>query len=214
MLGNERTIHMSKRRYRHLTVAVQAGIMLGALGMFTPVWADSPQPTLPTGGISSTAIITESGNTMTVDGQVERNIIAWNTFDIDKGNVVRFGGNNSYLNYVVGSKLSEIYGSITGVNGSKPDVYLFNPNGIIFGEDAQINVGSLYASTKNLTMEDLQAFDEQGTVPTGGAVGDIVNRMESNLSGMNITLEGDTVTFNRYKDGKVNPGDATNVYRR
>ena len=192
-------------------MAVQAGLMLGALGMFSPVWADTP-PVLPTGGISSTAIITSSGSAMTVDGQSAHNVIAWDTFSIGRDNSVTFTGKNAYLNYVTGSSLSEIYGSILG---DKADVYLFNPNGIIFGETANINVGSLYASTKKLKEEDLLAFEQGGTMPLKGAIGgNVVNNMTTALDNMTITLEGDTVSFSNTKLNEAGtelsaPGTAT-----
>ena len=131
-----------------------------------------------------------------MDGQAARNVIAWDSFSIGQGNSVTFGGTYDYLNYVKGNSLSEIYGSMSGGG----NIYLVNPNGIIFGESASINVGSLYASTRNMTEADLAAFAETGEL--GGVVspgGNIVNRMESDLKNMNITLEGDTVSFAKSK---------------
>ena len=141
--------------YRHLSYAVQAGLMVGALGLFMPAaWATPEATQLPTGGLSPTAAITASGANMTVDGKAANNVIAWDSFSIGANAAVNFTGSHNYLNYVTGRSLSEIYGTMSGGG----NVYLFNPNGIIFGENANINVGSLYASTKKLDMEDLQAF--------------------------------------------------------
>ncbi len=182
--------------YRHLSYAVQAGLMVGALGLFMPAaWATPEATQLPTGGLSPTAAITAAGANMTVDGKAANNVIAWDSFSIGANAAVNFKGNHNYLNYVTGRSLSEIYGTMSGGG----NVYLFNPNGIIFGENANINVGSLYASTKKLDMEDLQAFAQGKDMPLAGeVVGDVVNRMKTNLSNMTITMEGDVVSFANY----------------
>ena len=194
--------------YRHLSYAVQAGLMVGTLGLFMPAaWATPAATQLPTGGLSPTAAITASGAKMTVDGHAANNVIAWDSFSIGANAAVNFTGNHNYLNYVTGRSLSEIYGTMSGGG----NVYLFNPNGIIFGESANINVGSLYASTKKLDMEDLQAFAQGKDMPLAGeAVGDVVNRMKTNLSNMTITMEGDVVSFANYDatTGKLGKGSA------
>lgn len=194
--------------YRHLSYAVQAGLMVGTLGLFMPAaWAAPAATQLPTGGLSPTAAITASGANMTVDGKAANNVIAWDSFSIGANAAVNFTGSHNYLNYVTGRSLSEIYGTMSGGG----NVYLFNPNGIIFGESANINVGSLYASTKKLNMEDLQAFAQgKDMLLTGEVVGDVVNRMKTNLSNMTITMEGDVVSFANYDaiTGKLGQGSA------
>ncbi|MGE3535248.1 MAG: filamentous hemagglutinin N-terminal domain-containing protein, partial [Parachlamydiales bacterium] len=73
-------------------------------------------------------------------------IINWESFSISQGEITRFvmpGKESAVLNRVVGGNLSEIYGHLEA-NGK---VFLINPKGIIFGEDAQINAASFFAST-------------------------------------------------------------------
>ncbi|MBQ7497032.1 MAG: filamentous hemagglutinin N-terminal domain-containing protein, partial [Selenomonas sp.] len=125
---------MSRRKYRTLSLAVAAGLMMGAVGLFQPVAYARGGGMLPTGGVSATAAIASDGRDMTVDGQAARNVIAWDSFSIGQGNSVTFGGTYDYLNYVKGNSLSEIYGTMSGGG----NIYLVNPNGIIFGESASI----------------------------------------------------------------------------
>ena len=55
-------------------------------------------------------------------------------------------------NRVTGGNASEIYGSRTsGVNGT---IFLVNPNGILFGENSYVDVGSLVASTMDIEQDD------------------------------------------------------------
>ena len=71
-------------------------------------------------------------------------------FNIDTGETLRFFSMNNFNNViarVTGNSISNIDGSITNlVPGS--DLWLMNPNGFIFGQNASINVaGSFYAGT-------------------------------------------------------------------
>ncbi|WP_155255017.1 filamentous haemagglutinin family protein [Bradyrhizobium elkanii] len=79
-------------------------------------------------------------------------ILNWNSFNVGARTTLIFDqqGNASWvaLNRVVGSTSpSQILGNIKA-DGS---VYVINQNGIIFGGASQINVGSLIASTANIT---------------------------------------------------------------
>ncbi|MDG1138156.1 MAG: filamentous hemagglutinin N-terminal domain-containing protein [Opitutales bacterium] len=76
-------------------------------------------------------------------------IVNWESFDIGHGALVDIVQPNidaAMLSRVVGSNLSEIHGSLNA-NGH---LYLINPNGIIFGSDAQVDVHALIASSLDL----------------------------------------------------------------
>lgn len=110
---------------------------------------------LPTAGVvtSGAAIINTPINTnaMTVDQSTQNAIINWGSFNIGAKASVDFKMPNStsqVLNRVAaGSGLSQIYGKLTA-NGQ---VYLINPNGILFGSGSQVNVNSLVASSLNIS---------------------------------------------------------------
>jgi filamentous hemagglutinin family protein len=83
-------------------------------------------------------------------------IINYSAFDISRHEKVRFIQNSNsscVLNRVVGNDPSQIFGSLES-NGK---VFLVNPNGIYFGADSTVNVGSFIASTLDLADEDFLA---------------------------------------------------------
>ncbi len=79
--------------------------------------------------------------------------IDWTSFNIASGSRVDFlqpDANAIALNRVIGSDGSKIMGQLNA-NGR---VFLINPNGVLFGKTAKVNVGGLVASTLNLSNED------------------------------------------------------------
>lgn len=79
----------------------------------------------------------------------DRAILEWNRFSISAGETVRFiqpSAQAAVLNRVVGSNLSEIYGTLQA-NGA---VYLINPRGIIIGETGLIDTASFLALTVDI----------------------------------------------------------------
>ncbi len=84
-------------------------------------------------------------------------------FNIDAGATVLFEdpGVANILSRVTGNELSEILGTI-GVNGGDANLFLLNPNGIIFGQDSNLDLnGSFLATTANAIR-----FDGEGLLDT------------------------------------------------
>ena len=97
--------------------------------------------------------ISNDGFHLTIEQLMEKTIFQWESFDIGEGYTVEFlqpSSSSIALNRVVGdaARPSSILGNLTA-NGS---VYLINQNGILFGENSQINIGSFVGST--LDMDD------------------------------------------------------------
>ncbi|MFA5182276.1 MAG: filamentous hemagglutinin N-terminal domain-containing protein, partial [Syntrophales bacterium] len=123
------------------------------------------------------------GNTLTITNS-PNSIINWQGFSIGINELTRFiqqSGNSAILNRVIGQDPSAILGALQS-NGR---VFLINPNGILFGAGARIDVNGLIASTLNLSNQDFLAgkynftagltagsIENQGTIttPTGGQV--------------------------------------------
>lgn len=110
--------------------------------------------TLPTGGQSITGNHTGlddcHNNVMDITQTGKNGIITWKDFSIGANATVNFKGKTDFntLNYVTGSNMSQIYGKMNANNNG--NIYLVNPNGVQIGNSAQINVGSLYVSTKKI----------------------------------------------------------------
>lgn len=148
--------------------------------------------------------VATSGNTMTVTGADTNNMLTWKDFSIGAGKEVAFADNKNYLNIVTGSNMSEIYGKMSGGG----DIYLINPNGIIFGAGAEVNVGSLHASTRAVDMEAAKNFATTGASPITGAaagVGNIVNM--GTITANKVSLEGLNLNFRN--EESINSGDVT-----
>lgn len=142
---------------RKLSLAILAALSGSAYG-------------LPEGGqvITGDVNIDVAGGTMDVQQHTDRAVLEFDQFDVASGETVNFiqpDSDSVVLNRVVGNELSEIHGAINA-NGH---VFLINTNGVLFGNEAQINVGGLLVSTLDLANEDfLQGrYDLEGTSAAG-----------------------------------------------
>src|SRR5262245_34393834 len=112
----------------------------------------------PAGGevvAGNASIVSTPGNT-TIHQTSQNAALNWQSFDIDVGESVRFVQPNSQsvaLNRVLSADPSRILGQLSA-NGT---VFLVNPNGILFGADARVNVGGLVASTRDIAVSDFLA---------------------------------------------------------
>lgn len=100
--------------------------------------------------------IAQTGSTTTITQQGQRLAIDWQHFGIAANEAVRFNQPNAAsiaLNRVLGQSPSQIFGSLSA-NGQ---VFILNPNGVLFGSSAQVNVGGLLASTMGLSNADFMA---------------------------------------------------------
>lgn len=135
----------------------------------------------PSGGQVSTGsgVISQHGSTTTIDQTSANLAINWQDFSVGTGETVRFNQPNSsaiVLNRVTGQNPSEILGSLHA-NGQ---VFVLNPNGVLFGAGSQVNVGGLVASTLSLSDADLNAG--KFTFVGNGTHGTVVNRSSLNAA--------------------------------
>ena len=127
----------------------------------------------PTGGqvVAGTATITQSGATTTVRQASEQASLNWASFNVGSKESVNFVQPSSQalaVNRILDSNGSQILGRINA-NGQ---VYLINPNGILFGRTAQVNVGGLVASTLDV---DNASLGGNKHVFNGKGAGSVVN---------------------------------------
>ena len=136
-----------------------------AVGIFaslsiSPVLADVSANALPSLNNKVNADVTTSGSNMNIQiqgGQGSLGTLNWNNYNIGKDASVNYefsAHNQTALNKVdAAGGISQIYGKITtsGCAGCGYDatgkVILINPNGVLFGDGANVNLNSFTVST-------------------------------------------------------------------
>lgn len=178
---------------------------------------------LPTGGsvAAGSASIAESPGSTTVTQTSQNVSINWQSFNIGQSEAVNFAQPNSSaiaLNRVLGADPSSILGSLNA-NGQ---VFLINPNGVLFGNSASVNVGGLVASTRDITDSDFMAGQykfngtgdgsvvNQGSIKADGGYVALLGARVSNQGVIQANLgsvalaAGDAITLDVAGDGLLN----------
>lgn len=178
------------------SLAIRIGIALSA-GMFSiiPVAYGAPSGGKVEAGIVD---IVNAAKEVNITSTTKNNVISWQDFSIAKDETVKFdGGNktNNYLNIIRGANTSQIDGKIEGGN----DVYIVNPNGVIFGKGASVNVGNLYVSTRYVSDDVAQnaySANNMATVMDSTdkkMASDVVNM--GHISADKVVAEGKNIRF-------------------
>src|SRR5262247_3839115 len=130
---------------------VIAGLMMLAYlaqpGIIPIALANPTGPTVVGGQAKVSGLGTSQ---VTIAQASQRAIINWQQFNIAPNEVTQFVQPNVRaiaLNRIFDQNPSQIFGSLRA-NGT---VILLNPNGVMFGPNAQVNVGGLIASSLNLS---------------------------------------------------------------
>jgi filamentous hemagglutinin family protein len=171
--------------------------------------------------VNGSATINQISTTTSINQSTNNLVINWESFNVKADETVNFiQPNNSSiaLNRSIGLNGSEILGSLNA-NGQ---VFIINPNGIVFGQDAQVNVGGLVASTLNISDENFtnRSFSFEGeagsitnkgtlTSSTNGYIAllgsNVINEGEINSPlGSNVLASGDKITLDFAGDGLIN----------
>jgi filamentous hemagglutinin family protein len=154
---------VSQVRYcqvRYCWSALSAALL--AAGLCSPVLHAAPSGSVVRAG---EARVEQHGTLTRIDQTSARAIIDWRGFDVGAAEQVRFNQPSpqaATLNRVTGEQQSRIDGHISA-NGQ---VFLVNQHGVIFGNGAKIDVGSLFVSTANIGNPDFMAgrlnFNQRG----------------------------------------------------
>ncbi len=193
------------------------------------VFALPTDPTIQSGSVTIDTVTHEADadilKTMNIYQGTNKAIIDWGSFNIDSMEHVDFqlsqGGVT--LNRVTGNDPSQILGKMT----SNGDLWLVNPNGVFFGNNARVDVQGLVATTSNITNSNFLSenynFDipsnlsnsiiNQGTITAaeGGLVALVAPGVQ-NLGIINARLgkvslaSGNTFTLDLYGDQLINLG--------
>lgn len=201
-----------------LALLVMSALSLGA----------SSVDAMPEGGVvrSGSGSVTQNGKEMTIRQDSGRLAMDWTGFSVGKDETVRFqqpGKDALALNRVTGNQQSVIDGSLL----SNGHVLLVNPNGVVIGKNASIDVGGLVASTARVKDNFMKEFgNSTGAFSLGGVSdGKIINegtikaegglvalhaaKVEnngtiSNTGGSAVLAAADTLTLTPDADGKLN----------
>nr|MDJ0678206.1 filamentous hemagglutinin N-terminal domain-containing protein [Calothrix sp. MO_167.B42] len=130
---------------------------------FTPVGKVKAQIT--TDNTTDTQVIDAGNNTLNIEGNTTNggNLFhSFREFNVGAGTTANFLQSpeiSNIITRVTGGKLSDISGTL-GVVGGNANLFLINPAGIVFGENARLNVGgSFFASTADsLLLKDGSEF--------------------------------------------------------
>ena len=220
-VGRRRVFHIPKKPGN--TVIFLVSLLSYLVGIFpSMVFA------LPAGGTvqaGSATIDQTSSQKMTIHQSTEKAIIDWQAFGVGGSEHVDFqlsqGGVT--LNRVTGNDVSQIYGKLT----SNGDLWLINPNGILFGSNAQVDVNGLLATTSDISNTDFMdgnynfgiPSDLSATVVNQGSItaaeGGLVALVAPGVQNMGIInarlgkvslASGKTFTVDLYGDQLINLG--------
>ena len=175
-IRNSRGLKRGNARTLGLATAMAVA---GLLTLAGPASASLPQgPEMRAGQAAATVV----GNTMTIRQISQAAKVDWTSFDIGKDHAVRIEQPNReafIVNRVTGTTRSQIDGQLSA-NGQ---VYLVNPNGVVFGAGAKVDVGGLVAAGVGLGDEQMSGEGEPLLSPMR-ANGDIEH------SGLIVVREG------------------------
>ena len=183
---------------------------------------------LPTGGTvqaGSATINQPTSQQMIIQQTTDKAIIDWQEFGIGSAEHVDFqlsqGGTT--LNRVTGNNVSQIFGKLT----SNGDLWLINPNGILFGATAQVDVRGLLATTSDISNADFLSSNYNFGIPSSlsstvvnqgsitAAEGGLVALVAPGVQNMGIITarlgkvslaSGKTFTVDLYGDQLINLG--------
>ncbi|HWP94477.1 MAG TPA: filamentous hemagglutinin N-terminal domain-containing protein, partial [Gammaproteobacteria bacterium] len=167
------------------------GAALGFSALTTlAAWA-GPEGGVVVGG--SGTISQPDANTTVINQNSNRLIINWNTFNVGAQETVQFiqpSASAAALNRILDQNPSQILGAIIA-NGR---VFLINPFGVIFGEGAVVNTGSLVVSTLDISDRDFMDGNYTFRAVEGLPDALIVNRgLLQAAAGGTVTLVGGAV---------------------
>ncbi len=140
-----------KSRRTVLAAAVAALFGSGAASALDP-------GAMPGGGkvTAGQATIGQSGNSTTISQTSARAAIDWRSFSIGRDATVTFAQPSAgavALNRVIGQDPSQIFGTLKA-NGQ---VFIMNPNGVLFAPGAQVSAAGILATTAAMSNDNFMA---------------------------------------------------------
>jgi filamentous hemagglutinin family protein len=180
---------------------------------------------------AGSASFVRNAQSLNINQTSQKAIVNWQSFSIANNETVRLNQPTQgvALFRVVGSDSSQIFGSLSATGS----LFLSNPNGVLFGRSAQVDVGSLVATTMRIDNDDFLGshyqfnaqsdalVSNQGVIRTedGGYIALLGNTVENSgtlqaNNGSVILGSAQSAILDFYGDGLVRVklnGDAVNA---
>lgn len=193
------------------TLLVRSSMRCKPLALALLLAASGPALAVENGVIASgSGSIAHNGATTQINQSSSKLIINWNNFDIANGetvNIAQPNANSAVLNRVTGSQSAT---SINGALNANGTVFVVNPNGVVFGNTANVHVGSLVASSLNISDDTFNKYSpvnlfmmsrgdsQAGAVVNNGQISATDNvylvgpevTNNGNIAGRNVSLMG------------------------
>lgn len=171
--------------------------------------------------ISGTGSINKNQNNTVVNQNTDKMVINWDNMSIAEKESMQFiqpGKNSAVLNRVSSLDPTLIQGALNA-NGQ---VFIVNPNGVLIGKGASINVGSLIASSLDIKDSDFMkgnlnfagngegTVSNEGTIKAGDSIvlmgaGEVSNKGIIHAANGNASVAaGEHITLSFPSMGKIN----------
>ena len=198
-----------------------------AVGIFAsmsiaPVFADVSANALPNLNNAINADVTTNGSNMNIQiqgGQGGLGTLHWNDFNVGKDATVNYefsAHNQTALNKVDATGgISQIYGKITtsGCAGCGYDatgkVILINPNGVLFGDGANVNLNSFTVSTMDGEYDNVNHQLQLNKGADQSDFGIVVEKGATVHGDKNVTFASNNITL--YNGSKISTNVGPNV---
>ncbi|WP_287497822.1 filamentous hemagglutinin N-terminal domain-containing protein, partial [Pandoraea sp. CB10b_02] len=176
-----------RRRAKHQVGASR--LLLGLLSRAAiVVGAVAVKPAMAVSGgdvVQGAASIKPEGNQTTINQSSDRAVITWKDFNIAPNEAVQFiqpNANSATLNQVIGNMGPTTIQGMLNANGR---IFIVDPNGVIFGRGAQVNVGGLVASSLSMSPDSFMS----GANALGASANGLVTGMVNVEAGAQITAK-------------------------
>src|SRR5471032_716480 len=179
--GYTRLVTNRKRRVTRYLNSSALTAPLMAFGAASAFMGPASAQTLDAGALpqnpnvaGGAATFAQSGKTLTVTQSTDRTVIDWRSFNIGADAQTNFNQPNSGSIAVNRVNASADPSRIEGGLQANGQVWILNPNGVLFGKTARVNAAGIVASTANIDTTRFMAGDNQLTF-TGQDSGAVVN---------------------------------------
>ena len=149
--------------------STRSKLLVASLSLCSAIAQANPSGGVVTAGSGS---IAQTGTTTTIQQNSQNLSLNWNSFNIAANQIVNFVQPSAAaiaVNRIFDTSATQILGQLNA-NGQ---VYLINPNGIVFGQGSQVNVGGLVASTLDVNDASLNSASKTFS---GTGTGSIINK--------------------------------------